>query len=88
MNTTLKIQEWVVVSRNGAIPVDPVYPVLPVSSGLSLQARNIPFKGQSRRGDHVVLVGNFLLLEAELIDLLDKGELNSDGILKVGIRSA
>jgi len=55
----------------------------------SLGAQNIPFKGpvQSRSGHHVVLVGNVLLLEAELIELLEKGELNSDGILKMGIRS-
>ena len=55
----------------------------------SLGTQNIPFQGpvQSRRGHHVVLVGNFLLLEAELIELLEKGELNSDGILKMGIRS-
>ncbi|HXN24601.1 MAG TPA: hypothetical protein VOA41_17835 [Candidatus Dormibacteraeota bacterium] len=55
----------------------------------SLRAQNIPFKGpvQSRRGHHVVLIGNVLLLEAELIELLEKGELNSDGILKMGIRS-
>ena len=47
----------------------------------SLRAQNIPFKGpvQSRSGHHVVLVGNFLLLEAELRELLAKGQLNTDG---------
>jgi hypothetical protein len=66
------------VSRNGII-----------EALQSLRAQNIPFKGpvQSRRGHHVVLIGNVLLLEAELIELLEKGELNSDGILKMGIRS-
>jgi hypothetical protein len=46
-----------------------------------LLAQNIPFKGpvQSRSGHHVVLVGNFLLLEAELRELLAKGQLNTDG---------
>jgi hypothetical protein len=55
----------------------------------SLRTQNIPFKGpvQSRRGHHVVLVGTFLLLESELIELLEKDELNSAGILKMGIRS-
>jgi hypothetical protein len=54
-----------------------------------LRAQNIPFKGpvHSRRGSHVVLVGSFLLLEAELIELLEKGQLNTDGILKMGMRS-
>jgi hypothetical protein len=55
----------------------------------SLRAQNIPFKGpvHSRRGHHVVLVGTFLLLESDLTELLEKGELNSEGILRMGIRS-